>query len=126
MEIHFRRKCLGITRVRNLTDARSGQGPAYRIRAVIRPAGRLGTTAAGLDEENKARQQARAELTEAVQKKGASVDRYNSILQSTRASRDRPKTMMALRNSALRAPERRRPLMTEMRVSDGGHPPSSQ
>ena len=39
----------------------------------------------GPDAENKARQQARAELTEAVQKKGLSVDRYNSILQLAQA-----------------------------------------
>jgi hypothetical protein len=35
----------------------------------------------GPDAEDKARQQAMAEMTEAVQKKGLSVDQYNSILQ---------------------------------------------
>jgi hypothetical protein len=35
----------------------------------------------GPDAENKARQQARAELTAAVQKKGLSVERYHSILE---------------------------------------------
>lgn len=40
----------------------------------------------GPDAESKARQQARAELTEAVQKKGLSVDRYHSILQLAQAN----------------------------------------
>ena len=39
----------------------------------------------GRDAEDKARLQARAELTEAVQKKGLSVDRYHSILRLAQA-----------------------------------------
>jgi hypothetical protein len=39
----------------------------------------------GPDAEGKARQQALAEMTDAVQKKGLSVDQYNSILQLAQA-----------------------------------------
>lgn len=39
----------------------------------------------GPDAEQKARQEAMAEMTQAVQKKGLTIDRYNSILQQAQA-----------------------------------------